>query len=147
MSLISLNNISLNFGDNDVFKNINFTIEKNSRIGLVGVNGSGKSTLFNIMTKRLIPHIGEVHTARNIKIAYLTQDSELNENQTLYEYILESRPDFIELSKKLRNAEEELSKNNTKENLNKFSKIQQEFELIDGFLYETEIKLVLTSLN
>ena len=147
MSLISLNNISLNFGDNDVFKNINFTIEKNSRIGLVGINGSGKSTLFNIMTKRLIPHEGEVHTARNIKIAYLTQDSELDENQTLYEYILESRPDFIELSKKLRNAEEELSKNNTKENLNKFSKIQQEFELIDGFLYETEIKLVLTSLN
>ena len=147
MSLVSLSNISHNFGGDDIFENISFTIEKNSKIGLVGKNGSGKSTLFNLISKKIIPSKGDVHIAKNRKIAYLIQEPVLNDKQTLHECVLESNKTFIELSSKLKKVELELSKEHSEKNLNEFVKHQQEFELIDGYNYETEIKLVLTHLN
>jgi ATP-binding cassette subfamily F protein 3 len=147
MSLISISNLSHSFGDNIIFKNVNLTIERNSRIGLVGKNGSGKTTLFNIITKKLSPENGVVHIAKNTKIVYLTQEPELNDNQTLYECVLESRQDYIELSAKLEATEQELTADHSRESLKRYSKLQQKFEQIDGYNFRTEMKLVLTSLK
>ena len=147
MSLISISNISHSFGDNIIFKNVNFSIERNSRIGLVGKNGSGKTTLFNIITRKLFPENGEVHIAKNTKIVYLTQEPELNDDQTLYECVLESRQDYIELSAKLKTAEYDLSHDHTQESLERYSRLQQNFEQIDGYNFRTEMKLVLTALK
>ena len=147
MSLISISNLSHSFGDNIIFKNVNFSIERNSRIGFVGKNGSGKTTLFNIFTRKLLPVNGEVHIAKNTKLVYLTQEPELNDNQTLYECVLESRQDYIELSAELKTAEQDLSHDHTQESLERYSKLQQKFEQIDGYNFRTEMKLVLTSLK
>ncbi len=147
MSLISISNFSHSFGDNIIFKNVNFTIEQNSQIGLVGKNGSGKTTLFNIITKKLFPENGEIHIAKNIKIVYLTQEPELNDNQTLYECVLESRQDYIEFSTKLEAVEHDLSHDHTQKSLKRYSKLQQKFEQIDGYNFRTEMKLVLTGLK
>ncbi len=147
MSLITVSNLSHNFGDIDIFKKINFSIEKNSKIGLVGKNGSGKTTLFNIISKKITPHYGNVHIAKNTKILYLTQDPDLNENQTLHECIIESRSDYILISSKLKTAEKELTAHPSEENLKKYSEIQHQFEHIAGYHFRTEIKLVLTNLK
>ena len=147
MSLISLSNISHNFGGQEIFRNINFSIEHNSRIGLVGKNGSGKTTLLNIISKRIIPSEGEVHIAKNRLISYSTQDPEFPNKKRLYDFVLESRADFIKISYKLKEAENNLSEDHSEKNLKIFSKLQQEFELIDGYSFETEIKLVLTQLK
>ncbi|MCD4796580.1 MAG: ATP-binding cassette domain-containing protein [Candidatus Cloacimonetes bacterium] len=147
MSLISISNISHSFGDNIIFKNVNFAIERNSQIGLVGKNGSGKTTLFNIITRKLFPENGEVHIAKNTRIVYLTQEPELNDNQTLYECVLESRQDYIELSAKLEAAEQDLFHDHSQESLKRYSKLQQKFEQIDGYTFRTEMKLVLTGLK
>jgi ATP-binding cassette, subfamily F, member 3 len=147
MSLISLIDVSHNFGDRDIFRNINFTIEKNSRIGLVGINGSGKTTLFNILTRKITPRHGKVLSAKKLKIAYLSQEVDLPEDVTLYQCVLETRPDYIELKSKLDLAEAELEQNITPDNLREYSNLREQFEAIDGFNFEIEIKLVLTSLN
>jgi len=147
MSLITLIDVSHNFGDKDIFRNINFSIEKNSRIGLVGINGSGKTTLFNILTRKINPRRGKVLSAKKFKIAYLSQEVDLPDEETLYECVLGSRPDYVELKKLLDAAELELEHNNTSENLTKYTKLREQFEAINGFNYEVEIKLVLTSLN
>ncbi|MFC1887924.1 ABC-F family ATP-binding cassette domain-containing protein [Candidatus Cloacimonadota bacterium] len=147
MSLITLIDVSHNFGDQDIFRNVNFTVEKNSRIGLVGVNGSGKTTLFNILTRHITPHSGKVLSAKKLKIAYLSQEVDLPDNDRLYDTVLGSRPDYIELKEKLDKAEFDLEKNNSPDNLKKYSSLREQFEAIDGFSYEIEIKLVLTSLN
>ena len=147
MSLITVSNLSHNFGDIDIFMKVSFSIEKNSKIGLVGKNGSGKTTLFNIISKKIIPHQGNVQLAKNTKILYLKQDPDLNENQTLYECILESRPNYIKLSSKLEAAEKELAIHHSEENMKKYSEIQTQFEQIEGYHFRTEIKLVLTNLK
>ena len=147
MSLVTVSNLSHNFGNLDIFKKVSFSIGKNSKVGLVGKNGSGKTTLFNIISKKIIPHFGNLQIAKNTKILYLTQDPDLNENQTLYECILESRPDYIVLSSQLEAAEKELATHHSEENLKKYFEIQEQFEQIEGYLFRTEIKLVLTNLK
>ena len=56
--MISVNNLSLYFGGQDVFKNISFMLNKGDKIGLVGKNGAGKSTLLNLLSNNLTPNEG-----------------------------------------------------------------------------------------
>lgn len=145
MSIVTMSNIDHSFGIKEIFRNINFSIEHNSRIGLVGKNGSGKTTLFNMIIEELKPDEGEVFTSRKAHISYLTQEPQLEDSRILYESVLESRLDYVELEKKIRQAEIDLAER--KISLEQFSRIQQQFELIDGYNFRTKIKLVLTSLN
>ena len=84
---ISVVNLSFTYGDKDKFliENINFEIEKNSFVGLVGKSGSGKSTLLNIIVGLLKPYKGAVYYNKNLniynnlqyfykKIAYVSQE-------------------------------------------------------------------------
>ncbi|MBT7469165.1 MAG: ABC-F family ATP-binding cassette domain-containing protein, partial [Candidatus Cloacimonetes bacterium] len=85
MSLISISNMFHSFGINEIFEDINFSIEQNSKIGLVGKNGCGKTTLFNIIKQNIVADKGIFHKAKYTNIAYLTQEPELNPEQTLEE--------------------------------------------------------------
>ncbi|MCF7813688.1 MAG: ABC-F family ATP-binding cassette domain-containing protein [Candidatus Cloacimonetes bacterium] len=147
MSIISLSNISHNFGDAEIFNNISFSLEDNSRIGLVGKNGTGKTTLFKIIMNRILPKRGEIHVAKNRKIVYLTQEPELDETQTLMECVLESRQDWVDLRQKLKTFEKELTHDHSDEKMKKYSNIIQQFELAGGYDFQTEMKLVLTHLK
>ena len=145
MSIISISKISHSFGDEEIFHNINFSAERNTKLGLVGKNGCGKTTLLNIITSKLQPDIGNIHKAKKAKIAYLTQEPELDNSITLQECVLASRKDFTKALQKLRKAEIDLSNDDI--SLKKFSNIQQDFELMGGYHFRTEMKLVLTSLQ
>jgi ATP-binding cassette, subfamily F, member 3 len=147
MSIVSVSNINHSFGVEKLFQALNFSIEHNSKIGLVGKNGSGKTTLFNMFTQSLIPDSGNVHISKTAKISYLTQEPELDDSLTLKECVLQSRPDHIILSKQLIEAEQKLSVDHSQENLDHYAQMQQRFELAGGYHFNTEMKLVLTSLN
>ena len=110
MSIVSLSGISLDFGAQTIFDNMSFSLENNSKIGLVGRNGCGKTTLFNLITQKLRPENGQLHIAKNAQISYLTQEPELNDSQSIEQSILESRADYVQYSNDLQKAEELLSK-------------------------------------
>jgi len=147
MSIISVSNIYHSFGAEKLFQALSFSIEHNSRIGLVGKNGSGKTTLFNMFTQNLIPDKGNVHKSKTAMISYLTQEPELNDSLTLKECVLQSRPDHIKLDMQLKKAEQKLSYDHSQTNLDHYANMQQRFELAGGYHFNTEMKLVLTSLN
>ena len=144
MSLISISKISKNFADKTVLKNISFSIEENSKIGLVGRNGAGKTTLFNIITKQLPADEGDVHIAKNRSIAYLSQQPNLNYENTLYEEVLSSRKDVISLH----NQMEEIQKNlKDDEDLKQLEKLQNKIESINGYHIFTEMEKILSILK
>ena len=58
--MITLNNLSLDFAGNIIFKNISLQIKKTDKIGLIGNNGSGKTTLLNLLSKKTDPTSGQV---------------------------------------------------------------------------------------
>ncbi len=147
MSIVSVSNIYHSFGVEKLFQALSFSIEHNSRIGLVGKNGSGKTTLFNMFTQNLIPDKGKVHRSKTAKISYLTQEPELDDSITLKECVLQSRPDHFKLNEQLKEAEQKLAHDDSQKNLDYYSQLQQRFELAGGYHFNTEMKLVLTSLN
>lgn len=84
MSLITLEKISLAFGDRDILRNINLTLSTDSRIALAGANGSGKSTLMRIIAGLIPPDSGKVHGREQIRVAYLPQEGITHSGTSLY---------------------------------------------------------------
>ena len=63
--------------------NVNFSIDSNARIGLVGPNGVGKTTLLKIMTGEQEPTHGEFTVNKGIDVGYIAQENALDENKTI----------------------------------------------------------------
>lgn len=147
MSLIQVNDVGVSFAGFNLFSGVSFNIDLDSRIGLIGRNGCGKTTLMKVINRELVPSTGSVSSASTTKIAYLSQVNSLTLTDTLYEAVLESRKDFIRKQKRLQKVREKLSKDHSEENLNLLSKLEEEFFTIGGYDYETNIKLILTSLG
>ena len=72
--LVSLREISKSYGSDLILNKISFDINKNDRIGLVGINGCGKSTLLNIITQDIYYDLGKITKKNNLTIGYLKQN-------------------------------------------------------------------------
>ena len=87
MPLLSFHNVSTAFGHHALLEQVNFGLEAGERVCLIGRNGSGKSTLLKIAAGQVIPDAGEVRREVSTRIAYLPQEPELNEAQTVFENV------------------------------------------------------------
>jgi len=93
--MISISNLSLYFGGQDVFDNIFLTVNKGDKIGLVGKNGAGKTTLLNLFANKTTPNSGDVAIPKGLKIGYLTQDLDFKDG---YSVIDETKKAFEEIN-------------------------------------------------
>ncbi len=88
--IISLENISKRFGDQQVIKNFTYTVVRDDRIGIIGNNGMGKSTLLNLITERVLPDSGKIEIGETVKIGYYTQENkEMDTKLRVIDYIKE----------------------------------------------------------
>ena len=107
--MIKLNNISIDYGGQFLFRNISLMIKKNDRIGLIGNNGSGKTTLLKILAKQEELSSGNIHLENNLKISYLPQDLALNSQMTVKDYAMGSNNKIQSLEDKLNRLNEQLN--------------------------------------
>ena len=73
MAILTVNHVEKHFGETVIITDIQFEIQENHRVGLVGVNGSGKTTLFRVITGEYEPDQGTVILAKNAKLGYMEQ--------------------------------------------------------------------------
>ena len=83
--MISVNNMSLYFGGQDIFKDISFMVNRGDKIGLVGKNGVGKTTLLRVLAREQSPNKGEIVIPNRTVIGYLTQDLDFEDGRTVFE--------------------------------------------------------------
>ena len=83
--LVTFNNVSLQYVDKNILKNVSFTINDNAKIGIVGMNGAGKSTILKLIVGELTPSSGIIYKKNDLKIAYLPQDTPLFKDKTIIE--------------------------------------------------------------
>ncbi|HAR62090.1 MAG TPA: ABC transporter ATP-binding protein [Candidatus Margulisbacteria bacterium] len=94
--MISISNVKMSFGAQDIFDDVNFNINSRERIGLVGRNGSGKTTLFNLLNRSVLPEAGTIAVPKNYTIGYVQQHLKFTESTVLYEGCLGLRPQHID---------------------------------------------------
>ena len=81
--MITINNLSKNYGKKVLFENISLNINQGEKIGLIGPNGSGKSTLFSLILGDLESTSGEVRVNKNTYIGHLAQESKFDSERTV----------------------------------------------------------------
>ncbi|MCL2593443.1 MAG: ABC-F family ATP-binding cassette domain-containing protein [Defluviitaleaceae bacterium] len=148
--VISLQNIHKSFGVTEILNNITFHIETGDKLGLVGVNGAGKTTLFKIITGELSKDAGEVHFAKDVKPSYMSQISNFNENNNVYDEFLTVFEDIINLEKDIATLFEEMAIMNGEEleqAMKKYSRLNEEFEFKNGYEYKSRVNGVINGLG
>jgi ATP-binding cassette, subfamily F, member 3 len=101
MALVSVSNLEKSFGARAVLRGASLAVERGDRLGLIGRNGSGKTTLLNIVTGREEADCGEVHMARELKVAWLDQTPKLSPERTVWEEARTALADLEELEQRL----------------------------------------------
>ena len=140
MSLLKGAGVGKYFGAQDVFKNLDFSIEMADRIGLVGPNGEGKTTLLEILAGVQEATAGQLQSRRDLRIGYLPQDPPVFAGMTLWHGMLEAFADLRRLEAELQELAQRL---HDAEVLPRYSVLQTEFERREGYTYETRIRTVL----
>jgi ATP-binding cassette subfamily F protein 3 len=100
--MISINNLSVRFGNFELFSDIGFMINKKDRIGLVGKNGAGKTTLLKVINGDISPSQGLVSIPTDIKIGYLPQQMILkNANVSVFNETKNAFKEVLNLQKEI----------------------------------------------
>ena len=92
-TVVKADGVSKSFGAKEILKDINFTVRRGERAGIIGRNGGGKSTLLKIILGETKPDAGEIFISPNVKAAYYAQGLEgLNETNTVLDEIWAAKP-------------------------------------------------------
>jgi ATP-binding cassette subfamily F protein 3 len=151
--LLSLANISVQFGTKKLFEGVSFTVNLHDRIGLVGANGTGKSTLLKIMTGSLEPDSGEISISRHTTVDYLPQDGITYSGNTLYEEVYSGLTDIARVKDEIDEINRELE-NFTDKNSSDYldlvenlGELNHRFEDLEGFKIRSKIEKILSGLG
>ena len=154
MIVLSCNNLNKSFGIDLVLENINFTVNENDKIGIIGVNGTGKTTLFKIISGIYGYDSGDIYTSKDCEIGYLEQNTNFHSENTIFEEVLEVFKDIIDMENYLRELEDKIAKESSNSNSTNLEKLMNEysnklelFSDINGYGYKSEAKGILKGLG
>ncbi len=148
MSLLSAFELAKSYGPKDIFTGVSLDVPYQARIAIVGPNGIGKTTLLRILVGLEEPSAGRVQKSRQLSLGYLPQEATLVGTHTLWEECLTAMTDLREMEADLNRLEEAMSDpERADEILEKYGRLQEQFEHLGGYTYETRIRQVLTGLG
>jgi len=148
MSLITASDLSKSFGSKDIFSGLSLSLPRGARIAIVGPNGIGKTTLLRILLGLEEPSSGTIQKARGLSLGYLPQEAHLSGKHTLWDECLGALSDLLALESELASLEAAMGDPEQAEAaLERYAKLQPDFEARSGYTYETRIRQTLTGLG
>ncbi len=148
MNILSLENVSKNYGIKPLFEQATFGIEDRDKIGIIGANGSGKTTLLRVIAGTETPDVGKVVRTQGQTLAYLAQNPPINEEATVLETIFAASGGVMKLIADYETACHDLATNGADEKmLERVSDLQHELEISGGWEIETNARIVLDRLG
>jgi ATP-binding cassette subfamily F protein 3 len=153
--MIHLTQITKQYGSKILYKDSNFQVRPNDKIGLVGPNGAGKTSLFRVITKEEGIDSGEVNIADRTVIGYFSQNvGEMGGRSALEEVkagagrVSELAEQIQKMQKKLEDsAETPLSDDEMADLLEKYGEVQTEYEQRGGYDIDSRAQAILTGLG
>lgn len=141
MNYLSVENISKSFGERTLFKDISFGINKDQKIAFIAKNGSGKTQIMRMINGDDEPDTGQIIIRKGIKMAFLSQNNNLQDELTIEESIFASDNDILKVieryEKALENPEDE----------EKYQLAFDEMDRHNAWDFETQFKQILSKLK
>jgi ATP-binding cassette subfamily F protein uup len=148
MNILSVEDISKNFGDKQLFEQLSFGIETGERIGIIGVNGSGKTTLLRLLGGQEPPDSGRIVFASSARVAYLPQNPDLNESLTVLEQLFRGEGDVVKLLRDYEALTAQLEEQpNNSALLDRLAELSQKMDHADAWELERRARAVLSRLG
>ena len=142
-------NGAITFGNNTILEEINFTINKNDKIAIVGRNGSGKTSLLKSLVDNDMLESGlglddlKIVKIGKPSIGYQEQHAFSNLNVTLLDEILKVYKDITNLENKIKKLEDKMISNATSETVLEYTDCIERYKLIGGYSYKKEYEVAL----
>ncbi|MBN1218855.1 MAG: ABC-F family ATP-binding cassette domain-containing protein [Anaerolineae bacterium] len=152
MTILTTRSLGKYFGGQDIFSDLDLSINHNDRIALVGPNGEGKTTLLRILAGLELPSEGTAHAANGLRIGYLEQHPSLiSTDSSVWALALNAFADLRQQEVELKLLEATLAEETDASRhdglLKKYGEAQAQFEYAGGYNYEHTIDQVLTGLG
>ena len=148
--ILSCNNISKSFGTDVIIQSCSFNIEDHEKAAIVGINGAGKSTLLKIITGEEPADTGIVTLAKDKTLGYLAQQQDLQSDRSIYDELLSVKQYILDMESELRRIEAAMnnaSGDELESLMNRYTNLNHEFEMNNGYAYKSEITGVLKGLG
>lgn len=149
MALLSTSQLSKSFGADTVFSGVSFEIQKNDRVGLVGINGSGKTTLFKVLTGEYSADDGDIYKAKDCVTGYMEQHVCRDLHRSAYHEVLTVFSDLIELEQRLDTVNQALQgrPQNMQALLDEQFQLNDRFNREGGLTYKSRARSTLLGLG
>lgn len=149
---MNIKNLSMSFGNQELFNDINIQIDENQKVGVIGLNGAGKTTLFKIIMGKEYPDKGKITFKNNARVEWLPQvieDDLASLDISVLDYLMSARPIEM-LNNQLQDCYERLGNASLKEQkdiFNKIYKIQKKLIYWDQYNADSILLKIIDGMN
>ena len=143
--MITVSNVSLQFGESTLFKNVDLKFTNGNCYGIIGANGAGKSTFLKILSAELDPTTGDVFIDKGMRMSILKQDHFAFDQYTALDTVIMGNQRLYEIMKEKDElyAKEDFSD----EDGIKASELEGEFAELEGWEAETNVSRLIQGLG
>jgi len=148
--MLRLEKIGKIYPTGEILKDVTWEVKPGERVGLVGVNGAGKSTQLKIISGEIEATTGEVIRPSSLKIAYLTQEFEVEPTRTVYEEFWTVFVEANTIQQKMNQIQQDMETADSDELdklIAKLDKLQRKFEALDGYTLDAQIEKILPEMG
>lgn len=145
MALIQLKNIHLAFGVAPILDGVNFSLQPNERVCLIGRNGEGKSTLFKLITGQLLADDGEVLISDGITVSMLEQDVP-NQSQYVLDVVMSGNPIIADALKSYHQLSQDYADGDVKA-YDQMLQLQHQIDALNGWDFERQARALIDNMG
>jgi ATP-binding cassette subfamily F protein 3 len=148
--MLRLEHISKVYPTGEVLKDVNWEVKPGDRIGLVGVNGAGKSTQLKIIAGEIEPTAGQVIRPGSLRIAYLTQEFEVDPNRIVRDEFWRAFVEANQVHEAMTDVHHQMetAEPDTLEKLiHQLDRLQRQFEALNGYELDARVEKILPEIG
>ena len=145
--ILAFDHLDKYYGDRAILRDASFHVQEKQKYALVGVNGVGKTTLLRILMDEENYDGGNITRSKDATIGYLPQQLGYHSDKTIFDELYQVRSDIIDQEKELNTLADAIANTNDDSLLEKYHRLQTDFELKDGYAYKSQVLGVINGLG
>ena len=144
LNYLLIEQLSKSYGEKELFSDITFGIDQGSKVALIARNGAGKSSLLNIIAGLDLPDSGSITFRRDIRWGYLSQNPEMQDDQTVFDILFNAENEFMRAIRDYEFSINRLKSDDSPEAHKMLEIATNAMERVNGWDYDVRIKEILS---